>query len=265
MVSFFRPHPEPRAPWRHVAITGASSGIGAALARALARPGITLSLGGRDPRRLAQTVEECRSRDADTCGAAIDVVRRETLRDWLAGRAQADPIDLLIACAGVTDEFGRPPQEVATVNFVGIINTIEVALPLMAGGGQLALLSSLASWRAQPAAPAYAASKAAVRLYAEAIRGRLEAAGLSLSIVFPGCVATPMLDRRADTGRRMLSAERAAAIIVAGLIRRRATIAFPRATYAKARLMALLAPAATVAESSPAAGREPATARWRPG
>lgn len=264
MVSFFRPHPEPRTPWRHVAITGASSGIGAALARALARPGITLSLGGRDPCRLAHTVEECRSRGADACGTVIDVVRRETLRDWLIGRAQCGPIDLLIASAGVTDEFGRPPQEVATVSFVGIINIIEVALPLMAGGGQLALLSSLASWRAQPAASAYAASKAAVRLYAEAIRGRLEPAGLSLSIVFPGCVATPMLDRRADTGR-MLSAERAAAIIVAGLIRRRATIAFPRATYAKARLMALLAPAATMVDSSPAAGREPATARWRPG
>jgi len=74
-----------------------------------------------------------------------------------------------------------------------------------------------------------------------------------------------MLDRRADTGQRMLSAERAAAIIIAGLIRRRATIAFPKAMYAKARLMALLAPAATVAESTPTAGRGPATARWRPG
>jgi short-subunit dehydrogenase len=265
VVSFFRPHSEPCALWRHIAITGASSGIGAALARALARPGIMLSLGGRDLRRLAQTVEACRSQGADACGAAIDVVQREALRDWLAGRAQAGPIDLLIASAGVTDEFGRPPQEVATVNFVGIINTIEVALPLMTGGGQLALLSSLAAWRAQPSAPAYAASKAAVRLYAEAIRGRLEAAGLSLSVVFPGCIATPMLDRRADTGQRMLSAERAAAIIIAGLIRRRATIAFPKAMYAKARLMALLAPAATVAESTPTAGRGPATARWRPG
>lgn len=267
MVSHSRPRSKRSDRWRHVAITGATSGIGAALARALSGPGRSLSLAGRDPDRLARLVDECKAKGADARGTVVDVSRQETLVAWLGGRAH--PIDLMIASAGVIDEVGRPPQEVAAINFVGIINTIEAALPHMAGDGQLALVSSLASWRAQPAAPAYAASKAAVRLYAEAIRDRLAKDGLSLSLVLPGFVATPMLHGRRGPKPFLLSAERAADIMIDGLAHRRATIAFPRAMYAKARLMALLIPALAAAGSRLPMRRYPAgrsaTARWRPG
>lgn len=267
MVFHIRPRSNRPDRWRHVAITGASSGIGAALARALAGPGRSLSLAGRDPHRLAQVVGECKAKAADAWAAVVDVSRLDTLGAWLSSRAR--PIDLMIASAGVIDEAGCPPQEVAEINFVGIINTIEAALPHMAEHGQLALISSLASWRAQPAAPAYAASKAAVRLYGEAIRDRLAKDGLSLSLVLPGFVATPMLDGRRGPKPFLLSAERAADIMIDGLARRRATIAFPRAMYAKARLMAVLMPTLAIAASPrsarPRSRGEPSTPRWRPG
>jgi short-subunit dehydrogenase len=197
----------------------------------------------------------------------VDVAQRATLEDWLASRSAVQPIDLLIASAGVTDEFGCPPQEVAQINFVGVINTVETALPWMAGGGQVALLSSLASWRAQPSAPAYAASKAAVRLYGDAIRGSLEAAGMVIIVVCPGCVSTPMLDRREKPERRGLTPERAAELIITGLVHRRATIVFPRTTYARVRLMALLSPVLAGLRPTvrPRTAAEPATPRWRPG
>ncbi|MGD9507960.1 MAG: SDR family NAD(P)-dependent oxidoreductase [Geminicoccaceae bacterium] len=264
-----RPASERPDRWRHVAITGASSGIGAALARALARPGLSLSLGGRDRARLAQVTAECQAAGADTCGTAVDVCQQETLRGWLDSRAYAGPIDLVVACAGVTDEHGHPPQETAAINFVGIINTLEAALPHMARGGQLALIGSLASWRAQPSAPAYAASKAAVRLYAEAIRDSLAKDGLSLSLVLPGFVATPMLSGRRGPTPHLLSAERAANIMIAGLARRRATIVFPKTMYAKTRLIAVLIPALAAAGSRLSFIRRqsadgPATPRSRP-
>ena len=252
-MSPFRPRPRQRALWRHIAITGASSGIGAALARALAGPDTAFSLAGRDAGRLARVVEECRSRGAEAWGTVVDVAQRATLEDWLASRSAPQPIDLLIASAGITDEFGCPPQDVAQTNFVGVINTVETALPWMAGGGQVALLSSLASWRAQPNAPAYAASKAAVRLYGEAIRSSLDAAGMVLSVVCPD-VYTPMLDRRKEPERRGLAPERAAELIIAGLVHRRATIVFPRTPDARVRLMALLSPS-----SSPACARQSVT------
>jgi short-subunit dehydrogenase len=256
--------------WRHVAITGASSGIGKALARALARPGLSLSLAGRNRGRLAQVAAECRATGAETCATAVDVREQETLRDWLNSRAHAGPIDLMVAGAGVIDEHGRSPQEIAEINFVGTINTVEAALPYMAQGGQLALIGSLASWRAQRSAPAYAASKAAVRLYGEAIRDRLARDGLWLSLVLPGFVATPMLSSRRGPMPYLVSAERAADIMIAGLAFRQATIMFPKAMYAKARLMAVLMPVLAAAGSRLSVTRhhpadEPATPRSRPG
>lgn len=254
MLSRFELRAVRRATWGHAAITGASSGIGAALAQLLAMEPRILSLAGRDAHRLDGVVTACAGHGAEAHGRRVDVTRPHTLRAWMERRAAAGPIDLLIASAGVIDDPDRTPREVAEVNFVGIINTVEAALPHMAPHGQIAVLSSLAAWRAQPSAPVYAASKAAVRLYAEAIRGRLERQGLAISVVSPGFVATPMLHRWSGAKRQALTAEQAAGIILDGLARRQPTIAFPRTMYAKARLMAVL-PATVVDATAWLAGR----------
>lgn len=226
--------------WRHVAITGASSGIGAALARHLAANGRRLSLAGRDRQRLDAVVAACAAAGADVRGSCVDVTAASEMEAWIDECARCRPIDLLIANAGVIDGPGRMPQEVIEVNLLGVVNTIEPAVARMAKGGQLAVMSSLAAFRARPMAPAYAASKMAVQCYAEGIRDRLRLAGIAISVVYPGHVATPMHSGRRTPRRPAMTTDQAAEIIIRGLRRRKPRIIFPWARYAKARLKALL-------------------------
>ena len=153
--------------WRHVAVTGASSGIGEALARHLAVKGRRLSLAGRDRQRLDAVVAACAAAGADVRGSCVDVTAASEMEAWIDECAQARPIDLLIANAGVIDRPGRTPQEVIEVNLLGVVNTIGPAVARMAKGGQLAIMSSILAFRPRPRAPAYAASKVAVQFYAE--------------------------------------------------------------------------------------------------
>ena len=94
-----------------------------------------------------------------------------------------------------------------------MLNTVEPALaPLLARGrGQLALMSSLASFRGFPSAPAYCASKAAVRLYGEALRGRLARHGIVVSVICPGFVRTPMTSANPFAMPLIMTPARAAA------------------------------------------------------
>ncbi|MFS8544266.1 MAG: SDR family NAD(P)-dependent oxidoreductase, partial [Limnochordales bacterium] len=154
-------------------------------------------------------------------------------------------IDVLVANAGVA----RPrnpfdPDAVAAVmaiNFQGAVNAVGAVLPLMErqGGGRLVAVSSLAAVRGFPQGPAYAASKAAMSTYFEALRVRLRPAGIAVTIVRPGFVDTGMT---AGAGRLplVLSAERAAVIIRRGLERGRAVIDFPWPAALAMRLVARL-------------------------
>jgi short-subunit dehydrogenase len=226
--------------WRHVAVTGASSGIGEALARHLAVKGRRLSLAGRDRQRLDAVVAACAAAGADVRGSCVDVTAASEMEAWIGECARARPIDLLIANAGVIDRPGRTPQEVIEVNLLGVVNTIEPAVARMAKGGQLAIMSSILAFRPRPRAPAYAASKVAVQFYAEGIRERLRLAGVEISVVCPGHVATPMHRGRRTPMRSAMSTDQAAEIIIHGLRRRKPWIIFPWARYASARLTALM-------------------------
>jgi short-subunit dehydrogenase len=116
---------------------------------------------------------------------------------------------------------------------------------LARGRGQLALMSSLAGFRGMPSAPAYCASKAAVRSYGEGLRGRLLDQGVAVSVICPGFVRTPLTARNPFPMPFLVEPERAAAIIKAGLARRRARIAFPRRLYFAVRLLDALPVALT--------------------
>jgi short-subunit dehydrogenase len=235
-----------------ILITGASSGIGAALAEALAAPGRTLHLGGRDRARLAAVAGRCRARGASVAAQALDLRERAALGDWVRGAA---PLDLVIANAGVSG--GREGSaELVAINLQALIDTAEAALPAMLGRGrgQLALMSSLAGFRGMPSAPVYCAVKAAARVYGEALRARLRPAGIDVSVICPGFVATPLTAANPFPMPLLMPAERAAAIIVTGLARRRRLIAFPRRLHWVVRLLALL-PAAL---ADPLLARAPA-------
>ena len=235
-------------PPHSILITGASSGIGAALARRYAGPGIHLALGGRDPGRLARIAAACRTAGASVAEQSVDVTDRAAMAAWI-GRVDRDaPLDLVIANAGtMRRDLPHGPERTRTtfaVNLDGVLNTIEPAETAMLPRrrGQLALMSSVASFFGSPHAPAYCGSKAAVRLLGEGLRRRLAPSGIVVSVICPGYVVTPM---SAGSRSRMpfkTSAERAAAIIERGLARGQARIAFPLVTYFAMRLLAALPP-----------------------
>ncbi len=217
-------------------ITGASSGLGAALARRYARPGATLFLSGRHAGRLNEVAEACRAAGAAVHERAIDVTDRESMKNWVEEADGVRPLDLVIANAGIaagTGDHGETPEQtraIFAVNVEGVINTV---LPALAGmrtrkRGHIAIMSSLAGFRGMPGAPAYCASKAAVRLWGEGLRGWLAEDGVRVSVICPGFVTTPMTDVNRFPMPFLMSAERAAAIIQAGLARDRGRIVFPR-------------------------------------
>jgi short-subunit dehydrogenase len=212
---------------QHVLITGASSGIGAALARRLARQGRRLTLLGRDTDRL-QAVAEGLAGAIET--VSVDVCDQGAMTEVVKATFATAPVDLLIANAGIS---GGDARQLMAVNVQGILNTVEPAiLPLRAQGhGQVALMSSLAGFRGLPNAPAYCASKAAARIYGEGLRGKLGKAGIRVSVICPGFIETPLTANNPFPMPFLMSAERAAERIVTGLARNRARIAFPRRLY----------------------------------
>jgi short-subunit dehydrogenase len=235
----------PRPPCS-ILITGASSGIGAALARRYARPGVHLALGGRDPGRLAAVAGACRHAGAEVAERCLEVTDRTAMAAWVEGTDRQAPLDLVIANAGVSGSQLQPGPErtraIFRVNLDGVLNTIEPAQAVMLarGRGHLALMSSLASFRGFPNAPAYCSSKAAVRILGESLRGRLGQSGIVVSVICPGFVATPMTADNRFSMPLLMSPDRAAAIIERGLARGQARIAFPLRTYWGFRLLAIL-------------------------
>jgi short-subunit dehydrogenase len=211
----------------HVLITGASSGIGAALARRLAAPGRRLTLLGRDASRLAEVAGGLAG-SIET--VSVDVCDQAAMSEVIEAAFAIAPVDLLVANAGIS---GGDARQLMAVNVQGILNTVEPAiLPLRAQGhGQVALMSSLAGFRGLPNAPAYCASKAAVRIYGEGLRGGLGQAGIRVSVICPGFIATPLTANNPFPMPFLMSPEQAADRIVRGLARNRARIAFPRRLY----------------------------------
>ena len=234
--------------FRSILLTGAGSGLGAALARRYATPGVRLALIGRNETRLAAVEADCVARGATVDRASIDVTDRSALAAWIVAADEAKPFDLVIANAGISGgtsglgEIDDQSRLIFAINVDGVLNTIDPILPRMRrrGTGSVALMSSLASFRGLPGAPAYGASKAAVRVLGEALRGDYMPSGVSVSVICPGFVVTPMTARNRFKMPFLMNAERAAEIMVAGLARGQGRIAFPWPMYALVRLIAAL-------------------------
>ncbi len=235
-----------------IVVTGASSGIGAALAAAFARPGARLLLVGRDRTRLDIVAERCRARGALPDIAALDVRDEPALRAALQSFDSHHPADVVIASAGITnileaDAVIEPPQTfrlVIETNLVGAYNTVAALAERMAarGRGRIALIGSLAGYRGFAQAPAYCASKAALKAFGEAMRTQLRPRGVAVTIALPGFVATPLEASYSSPKPLRMTADAAAWIIARAIRRRRACVAFPRSLAFGATLLALLPP-----------------------
>jgi short-subunit dehydrogenase len=240
---------------RSILITGASSGIGAALAESYAAPQTHLALGGRNQARLAAVADRCRERGAAVIKGCVDIADAAPLAAWIEAADRAAPLDLVIANAAIqgglwrggTGETAEEVERVMQVNFAGTCNTIRAILPAMRrrGRGQIALVASLAGLRGLPYSPGYCASKAALKTYGEALRSWLAPEGIAVSVVLPGFVKTRMSDMVSGPKPLMMSPERAARIIRRGLAKGRRQIAFPLQLYLAMQVMRAL-PAALV-------------------
>lgn len=229
-----------------VVISGASSGLGTALARHYAARGATLALIARRSDVLHRLAAELPAaipypadvRDEAALGAAAaDFIRRH------------GPPDIVIANAGVSTgtltEYAEDLprfQAVMDINVMGMVKTFHPFLGAMkaARRGALVGIASVAGVRGLPGAGAYSASKAAAISYLESLRLELRGSGVSVITVRPGYIATPMTEANPYPMPFMLSAEQAARKIARGIERRRRLVTIPWQMAVVARLLRLL-------------------------
>lgn len=222
---------------KSILITGASSGLGAALAHYYAQENTRLILIGRDENRLMSVAMQCRQKGAVVEFYVCDVTAREKIHAIISACDESAPIDLVICNAGISGGTGgadipralAQSRQIFDVNMMGVLNTLDPLLPCMMErqAGQVAIISSLASFLPLPNAPAYGASKTAVRLYAEALRGTLAPFNVHVTVICPGFVKTRMTDDNRYPMPFLMEAAAAAALIAKRLKRAPLRIIFP--------------------------------------
>jgi short-subunit dehydrogenase len=228
-----------------VLITGASSGIGRALAVELGRRGAAVALLARRAEELAKVAAEVEAaggramqlpadvRDADE----VERAARRVVGEW--GR-----VDVLIANAGIsavlpaTELNAKDASDIIVVNVVGAINSVAAVIPSMVarGSGHLVAISSLASFRGLPKSSAYSASKAAMSTLFESLRVDLRKSGIYVTTVHPGFIRTPLTARRKRLPF-LVEVDDAARKIVRAIERRQRTYAFPWQLASVVRLL----------------------------
>jgi short-subunit dehydrogenase len=217
-------------------VTGASSGIGWALAKALAAEGCKVGLVARRRGRLEQLAGEIAQSGGTAATAAADVGDRAQVGTAIEELAvRLGPVDLLIANAGVGAPTTVEPLNVGDietqfrVNALGVIYAVESVLPAMLarGRGHLAAVSSLAAYVGLPGESGYCASKAAVNVFMDGLRIQLRDRGIAVTTICPGFVKTPMTAVNDFRMPFVMEAEEAARRIVRALHRRRKVYNFP--------------------------------------
>jgi short-subunit dehydrogenase len=243
--------------FQNILITGASGSIGSALAEAYAGAGVTLALCGRNAKRLKAIADQCRNLGAEVHEKLVDVTDMATLSGWVTEFDHAHPLDLVIANAGISStitnerdaESWEDIRRVFDTNLDGVLATVYPAMESMRkrGHGQIAMMSSLGAYVGMPISPAYNASKAAIKVYGEGLRGWLEPQGVGVTVICPGFVKSDMSDRYPGPRPFLVPADKAAAIIQHGLARNRARIAFPFPLTLAMWFLSILPPALSLA------------------
>ncbi len=237
---------------RCVIITGASSGIGRALAEVLASHGARVGLIARRENRLQELAAAIASRNGRAAFASADVTVWEQVSDAVQRlEAQLGPCDVLIANAGVYRKTAAREFDVAraglvvSTNLLGVIHAVGAVLPGMVSRqrGHVAAVASVGGMIGLPGAAAYCASKQGVVTLLQSLRADLWRTGIRVTAVCPGYVDTPMItDEERATLRGLVSAEDAARRIAWAIQRGRAEYWFPWWTALEVRLARLLPP-----------------------
>lgn len=218
-------------------ITGASSGIGWALAKELARQGAKVGLVARRRDNLTALADEITRSGGTAALACADVADRAAVAAAIGEvTGRLGPADLLVANAGVGAPTTVEPlnteavERMFRVNVFGVVYAIEAVLPAMLarGRGHLAAVSSVAAYKGLPGESGYCASKAAVNTFLEGLRIQLRGRGVAVTTICPGFVETPMTAVNKFRMPWLMSAERAARLIAGALLRKKKVYNFPR-------------------------------------
>jgi len=201
-------------------ITGASSGIGRALAVELARRGYALGLAARRADVLAEVAREVLAAGGARAETEpLDVNDTAAVHDAIPRlAARLSDVDLVIANAGVGgsrragDERFAIDEGIVKTNLLGAMATVDAAVRLFRarGGGHVVGISSVAGYRGLPGHAAYSASKAGLNAYLEAVRAEVQGDGIRVTVLAPGYVDTP-LNRHMKSRPFLVTAEQGAA------------------------------------------------------
>lgn len=217
-------------------VTGASSGIGRALAVELAREGYRVGLIARRADRLDALAAQIRDEGGRAECVPAGVTGRDEIQRAIAGLTERlGPVDLLVANAGIalgTDALVPAADALEAefrVNVFGVFYAIEAVVPSMRerGGGHVVVISSLAAHRGLPGAAGYCASKAALTRLVEGLRPDWARAGIRATTVHPGYVRSEMTDRNRFRMPLLMDTDRAARLIARAIRRKRKVYEFP--------------------------------------
>lgn len=218
----------------NVVITGASSGIGEALAIECAKRGDRLFLCGRNAQRLENTAEKCRALGAATDAETIDVTDSEAIAQWLTQCESKAPIERVFANAGVStgEETSDNVRRTFATNVGGVVNTVLPAIEIFRNGQerttkQIVITSSIAGYGPLKACPSYSATKSCVKTWGLALRGMLAPEGIAVSVICPGFIRSRITDANTCPMPFFMEADKAASIILKRADKNKGMISFP--------------------------------------
>jgi short-subunit dehydrogenase len=236
-------------PWTTVWITGASTGIGRELALQLDGRVVHVAISARSVDKL----QELEAAATSIKSFPLDVTDEAAVKRTAAAiEAQCGAIDLAVLNAGTWNIPKLPVidpgdfRSSMAVNYMGVVNTLAALLPGMfaRGKGHIAVVSSIAGYRGLPKAAAYGPTKAALINLVESIRPELERAGVTITLVNPGFVDTPLTENNDFPMPFLMPAPDAVRRMLDGLVKRKYEILFPRRLAYGLKLLRLLPNAA---------------------
>ncbi len=219
-------------PWKHVWITGASSGLGEYTAKLLAEQGCHVSISARSGDKLKAIAATSKNISAHVMDVTDAKGQKKLVKEL---EAEFGPIDLCIFNAGigfkdVLSEFdGEVFRKTFDINVQGVVNGFDAVLPLMLkrNRGHISWVASVAGYGGLPGGVSYGASKAALIHMAETVKMGLDGKGVNISVINPGFVRTAMTAPNKHPMPFLMEPEDAAQKIVAGLKAKKFEIAFP--------------------------------------
>lgn len=217
-----------------ILITGATGAIGQALVSYYAESGRHLYLQGRNLEILEKLRQQVEQVGATVSIIPLDLTDNIALNNWLA---KPQDYDLVILNHGININHGvdnageswKEAEQLFQLNLMSTMAIFHAVLPAMQQrqSGQIALISSLAAWYGLPVTPSYCASKAALKVYGEAMRGWLDSQGVKVNVVLPGYVDSAMSRAMPGPKTFMWKPEKAARYIAKRLASNQGRISFP--------------------------------------